>query len=285
VNRFSWDDTRRYWETHADRRATVEFASDPDGLGNVCHPGAPPWFNGYYAHFQHRTFDRLMASLPPAPAGASALDVGCGAGRWSVKLAARGYAVLGIDLQPTLVDRCRQRLPDHEFQCTPLQDLDTARRFDIATSVTVIQHAPVEAQEAMVERLGALVKPGGHALLLENVADQTPHVFARSIDGWTSLFERFGFRLERLHRYDYSPMNRSIDWLAGRISSRRSTMRPGGAGADPVQMGVARWGTPVRVARRLAVAVDYPVEAALLALDRPLPSTHCGFLFRASTGT
>lgn len=52
-------------------------------------------------------FDREEAGRQP-PYGA-ALDLGCGSGIWSVKLAERGWDVTGVDLIPRALDRARQR--------------------------------------------------------------------------------------------------------------------------------------------------------------------------------
>jgi 2-polyprenyl-3-methyl-5-hydroxy-6-metoxy-1,4-benzoquinol methylase len=41
-----------------------------------------------------------------------ALDVGCGTGRHSIELAKRGYAVTGIDLSPSLLNRAKQKAAD-----------------------------------------------------------------------------------------------------------------------------------------------------------------------------
>lgn len=43
------------------------------------------------------------------PPYGSALDLGCGSGIWSVKLAERGWQVTGIDLIPRALDRARAR--------------------------------------------------------------------------------------------------------------------------------------------------------------------------------
>ena len=52
-------------------------------------------------------FDRAEADRTP-PYG-SALDVGCGSGIWSVRLAQRGWDVTGIDIVPRALRRARER--------------------------------------------------------------------------------------------------------------------------------------------------------------------------------
>jgi SAM-dependent methyltransferase len=56
-------------------------------------------------------FDQLLAlveetrAVPPG----SALDLGCGTGRWSVRLAERGWQVVGVDVVPRAIDAARHR--------------------------------------------------------------------------------------------------------------------------------------------------------------------------------
>jgi len=52
-------------------------------------------------------FDREERERQP-PYG-SVLDIGCGSGIWSVKLAARGWEVTGIDLVPKALRLARER--------------------------------------------------------------------------------------------------------------------------------------------------------------------------------
>ncbi len=56
-------------------------------------------------------FDQLLALVEETravPLG-SALDLGCGTGRWSVRLAERGWHVVGVDVVPRAIDSARDR--------------------------------------------------------------------------------------------------------------------------------------------------------------------------------
>ena len=88
---------RAYWE----RRAR-QFAARGRGLAAVCSYGMPAFYNHSIEWAQRRA---LLPWLPRVAAGsATALDVGCGVGRWSQELARRGHEVLGIDLSLYCVD-------------------------------------------------------------------------------------------------------------------------------------------------------------------------------------
>ena len=66
-----------------------------------------PW----YEHFYARLHAILRAELGPAPAGARALDAGCGTGFQSAILTDLGWTTHGIDLSAGLLAVARQRLP------------------------------------------------------------------------------------------------------------------------------------------------------------------------------
>ena len=263
-----------YWRHHNRAWADVDLRQDPSGIANVCHAGAPYFVNRYAAFCQERIFERLLSTLP-RPAGARALDVGCGAGRWSVRLRDRGYAVTGIDLQPELLERNRQTYPDIEFHYGAIQDF-TGGGFDLVTSVTVIQHNPPEEQERIARALRALLNPGGHLLLLENIVDRHQAVFARSVQGWQDLMQASGMRPITHIPYDFRTLQRF----------GRSTVSRGRAASVPdaqAERAPAR-SAPARPApqllKRLIVAADTLLEPALVAVRAP-GATHCAFLFRA----
>jgi SAM-dependent methyltransferase len=93
--------------------------------------------------------DRFIDALPQ---GARVLDLGCGSGHPVAKhMAERGLRVTGVDLSPTLVSMCRQRLPDHEWLVADMRALDLARRFDGVLAWDSFFHLTPDDQRHMFE--------------------------------------------------------------------------------------------------------------------------------------
>jgi len=292
MDRLDRSQAQAYWKAADARTGTIDDGEDPDALGNVCHTGAPQWFNEYYARHQRTVFETLLAECPPSRP-ARAVDVGCGAGRWCRLLAAHGYDVQGIDLQAGLIERTRQRYPTMQFHSVPIQEFTPDEPFDLVTTVTVIQHLPLDEQRRALAKIASILKPGGHVLSLENVADQGAHVWANSIDGWTRAFADVGLERVALRRYDYSPATRMSTALVNVTARAARAMgfmkRQDGAGAPraPTAVGMEEGGVvrrAVRAAgwasRRIAVSFDDAIEDFLIRKGLNLPTVHCGFLFR-----
>ena len=64
-------------------------------------------------------------------AGGSVLDAGCGTGRVAIELARRGHEVVGVDLDPGMLDTARAKAPELEWHLADLLDVDLARTFDL----------------------------------------------------------------------------------------------------------------------------------------------------------
>jgi 2-polyprenyl-3-methyl-5-hydroxy-6-metoxy-1,4-benzoquinol methylase len=91
------------------------------------------------------------------------LDVGCGPGWYTSKLAAFGE-VTGIDLSEEAINMARSRYPDIQFIAGNVYDYSLpSGHFDIAISQEVIDH--VEDSSTFVERVAEVLKPGGHLVL------------------------------------------------------------------------------------------------------------------------
>jgi 2-polyprenyl-3-methyl-5-hydroxy-6-metoxy-1,4-benzoquinol methylase len=290
--RFDWNQVRDYWRGQRSRAGRLDEIVDPDALGNVCHAGAPIWFNQYYARHQRTVFEMLLGQVPFSD-GARALDVGCGAGRWCRLLSERGFRVHGIDLQQSLIERNRARYPNMSFDCVPIQDFSPPAPFDLVTTVTVIQHVPFDEQKRALAKIASILKPGGHVLSLENVNDQGAHVFANSIEGWAQAFGDVGLSLVTVRRYDYSPAIRLTSAavnVAAQVARRLGVIsRQDGPAVPqaPTAEGMNE-GSPIRRAlraggwaiRRAAVQFDDRIEGRLIAQNANFSTVHCGFLFQ-----
>ncbi|ACU36745.1 class I SAM-dependent methyltransferase [Actinosynnema pretiosum subsp. pretiosum] len=113
--------------------------------------------------------------------GGRALDAGCGSGRRCRELADHYDEVLGVDLSAPLVELARARRPHPRvrYEVADLADVDGgAEGFDLVFSSTTLHHVP-DLDDAL-RKLKSLVRPGGCAVLVDNVADRpTPpaHVY------------------------------------------------------------------------------------------------------------
>jgi SAM-dependent methyltransferase len=95
--------------------------------------------------------------------GCLALDAGCGTGRGTVRLRARGARVVAFDIGPRLV-----RATSARTGCQPavgtLLDLPFPDGvFDVVFSSEVIEHTPDPARAAL--EMFRVLKPGGHLVL------------------------------------------------------------------------------------------------------------------------
>jgi len=155
----------RYWEDRARR-----FAADGMGLRAVCSYGMPSFYNNYIHLTQRAALGRWLRP----PAGTTVLDLGCGVGRWSRRLAVAGALVTGMDLSPAMVAEATRRAKAEgvdgrcEFVEGDAAELALGRRFDRILCVTVIQHVVDPGRmEAVLCRMRAHLAPGGRIVMLE----------------------------------------------------------------------------------------------------------------------
>ncbi len=291
MKRLSWPQMQEYWRIHSSRWAGIDYGRDPDGLTNVCHPGAPLWFNRHFDRIQRAAFFRLLSLVPAPGANARGLDIGCGAGRWARILAAKGYSTVGIDLQPELIKADQARHPEVEFKCVSIQDFEDEAGFDIVSSVTVLQHNPHVEQETVVSKLRRLLRPGGYAIVLEETGEEAPGVFSRTAAGWRDLFERSGFRCPAVRPCNFSPFIR-LHWrVACAVRNLCGGVRPEETPetylvpADAVGGGRALLRALNTAARWVAVRLDAIAEPMLASVsgtgEGPVKAAQCAFLLKA----
>ncbi len=104
----------------------------------------------------------LVELLNPKP-GERILDLGCGSGQLTAKIAAAGAQVIGIDLSPEMIAQARANYPEIEFQVADATSFELAEPVDAVFSNAVLHW--VRDAEAAIACVGRALKPGGRFVM------------------------------------------------------------------------------------------------------------------------
>ncbi len=126
------------------------------------------------------------------------LDAGCGTGRVAIELARRGHDVVGVDLDPAMLDLAREKAPElpwiqGDLASTTVTDAAGDRRqFDAAVAAGNVMIFLERGSEAdVVANIAAHLGPGGVLVAGFQLSDgyMQLHVY-------DALAERNGLELE-----------------------------------------------------------------------------------------
>ena len=116
-------------------------------------------------------FDRLAASgqdvhgeaaFVRAYAPASVLDAGCGTGRVAIELARHGIAVVGVDVDDSMLATAQRLAPDIEWVRSDLCELELRRTFELVVMAgNVPLFTPRGTEAALVAGVARHVSAGG----------------------------------------------------------------------------------------------------------------------------
>jgi SAM-dependent methyltransferase len=105
-----------------------------------------------------RFVDDLAGRLP---AGAAVLDLGCGNGTKTARLAGR-FDVTGVDISEQQLRLARVAVPEASFVQADFTELElTAEHLDAVAALYSIVHVPRDEQPALFARILGWLKPGG----------------------------------------------------------------------------------------------------------------------------
>ncbi|GAB2677931.1 class I SAM-dependent methyltransferase [Saccharopolyspora gloriosae] len=139
------------------------------------------------------------------------LDAGCGAGENAIFLAARGYAVTGVDGSPSAIEIARRRASDHgadvTFQVADATRMDgVPQEFDTVLDSALYHCLPEDARAAYSAALHQVTRPGAglHLLCFADVERRTP--FIPAAISQDELRANFGahWRIAGIEEVDYS---------------------------------------------------------------------------------
>ncbi|MCT7660085.1 class I SAM-dependent DNA methyltransferase [Mycobacterium deserti] len=148
----------------------------------------------------------LVASLLGASGGTRVLDAGCGTGRVAIELAARGFSVIGMDLDAQMLSAARAKAPQLTWIEADLSEasahLDTD--FDaVVMAGNVMIFVERGSEGRVVEQLAGRLVPGGllvagfqlstGRLTLDRYDDHATAAGLELVDRWAT-WEREPFR-------------------------------------------------------------------------------------------
>lgn len=167
--------------------------------------------------FVHKYGENFVDMLT-VPQGAFVVDLGCGNGALTAKLAQK-YSVLGIDSSPDMLRKAKEQNPGLDFMLANACDFRLERKADAVFSNAVFHW--IENQDKLIENIAANLKTGGelvfefggkgcadtvHKALFKAFSEygyEYKNNFAfRSIGEFAPVLERHGFRVEYARLYD-----------------------------------------------------------------------------------
>ncbi len=107
---------------------------------------------------------RLIDAM--VPRGSWILDAGSGPGRVGGELARRGHVVVGVDVDPLLVEAAQAEHPESTWLVGDLAELELDDRFDIAVMAGNVLTFVAEGTEVEVlRRIGNVLTPEGRLVI------------------------------------------------------------------------------------------------------------------------
>ena len=175
----------------------------------------------------------VLLSMKP---GSRIVDLGCGNGARTAKLAGAGYDVVGVDDSPGMIALARKNYPDLPFILADVLDFRPDRPADAVVSSAVLNRIPAEDQDTLLANIAACLRVegefvfetggrGNHAQIHGTLADlfrergleyRTSYYFP-SIGDYTPKLERAGMAVDFSAQFKRSAPQKSehaiIDWI------------------------------------------------------------------------
>ena len=187
----------RFWEDPHISKGMLEAHLNPDNDA---------------ASRKHASIDREVEHLVSSgilKPGDRILDLGCGPGLYSVRLAARGMKVTGVDISERSLDyaitQSQEKSLDIEFRLINFFDIDYLQKFDAVIQTNgELNTFSDEKRDRLLALLHRALKPGG--LLIFDVTTRNARMKYGEKNGWYTAdggFWRPDKHLVLTQGYDY----------------------------------------------------------------------------------
>lgn len=187
----SVEEVKSYWDQRI-RRSKGSWEG-------VLWEGLPAW-NTYIDKLQMHYLKPIFAQIKPSH---SVLDLGCGVGRFTFRLANRCKEIYGVDSSATAIQYCRKKIKNSsniKFEIMDVRDLKfDNEKFDWTLSITVLQHVTSETDFIIaLKEVFRVTRKGGKIVLIECTTDKRKDEFVISLSRskWFQIIEQLGGKIE-----------------------------------------------------------------------------------------
>ncbi len=186
---------------------------------------------------------QLIADLADqlVPQGGRCYDLGCSTGTLTAilaeRLAPRRVELIGVDREPGMIDRARDRcahLPLVRFETASLEELELEPA-DMVVLYYTLQFVPLRARRQIVARIHDALAPGGSLVLFEKVLASSARNQETALGAYADWKRRQGFGDDEI-----AAKSRSIRGVLQPQSQAENEAMLEGAGFEQI-MPVFRW--------------------------------------------
>jgi trans-aconitate methyltransferase len=183
----------------------------------------PKWDAGLYDD-KHSFVWKLASGvleLLNAQSGERILDLGCGTGHLTAKIAGTGALVVGIDRSPEMIRQAREKYPSLQFEVIDAREIQLDGNFDAVFSNATLHW--IKEPERVIAGIGKSLRPGGrfvaefggkgntsellkavqHAWQKLGLSGPAPHPwYYPSLAEYAGLLEQHGFEVTHATLFD-----------------------------------------------------------------------------------
>lgn len=123
--------------------------------------------------------ERAIEEFRRAVSGVRLLEVACGTGRLTERLAPVASSVTALDSAPEAIDIARSRAPDVRYVVGDVFSWEPDGAYDVVFFAYWLSHVPQERFEDFWDLVGRALAPGGEALFLDKLLKDDPEVERR----------------------------------------------------------------------------------------------------------
>jgi demethylmenaquinone methyltransferase/2-methoxy-6-polyprenyl-1,4-benzoquinol methylase len=147
------------------------MSSDDDALlaeQTAYYRAAAGEYDRPYAELER--LQRLLTVVDDLPVSGDVLELACGTGQWTPRLAARARSVTAVDAAAEVlaVARARGPFPNVRFLQADLFEWQPSRRFDTVFFAFWLSHVPPARLSGFWDTIAAVLAPGGKAIFIDD---------------------------------------------------------------------------------------------------------------------